>query len=222
MPRPARADEAGAIYHALNRGNARQTILHKEEDFAAFERVIGEGLERFDVKLFSYQWMSNHWHMILSPQLEGEMSRFLYWITMTHTARYHAHYDTVGEGHVYQGRYKSFPIEDDVHFLTACRYVERNALAASLVLRAEDWRWGSLWNWCVGESVVKLSSWPVGRLPNWIERVNMPMTAKEEQQFKQSLERGSPFGNEDWVRATVQRLGLESTQRSRGRPRKFT
>jgi putative transposase len=140
---------------------------------------------------------------------------------MTHTARYHAHYQTVGEGHVYQGRYKSFPIEEDVHFLTACRYVERNALAARLVLRAEDWRWGSLWNWCGGESVVKLSSWPVSRLPNWIERVNMPMTAKEEKQFKQSLERGSPFGNEDWIQSTVKRLGLESTQRSRGRPRKF-
>ena len=152
MPRPPRADEAGAIYHVLNRGNARQTIFHKDEDFAAFEQVISEGLERFAVNLFSYQWMSNHWHMVLSPQLDGEMSRFLYWITMTHTARYHAHYSTVGEGHVYQGRYKSFPIEDDAHFLTACRYVERNALAA--------------------------------------------MTANAEKQFKQSLERGSPFGNE--------------------------
>lgn len=195
MPRAPRADEAGAIYHALNRGNARQTIFHQEEDFAAFERVISEGLERFKVKLFSYQWMSNHWHMVLSPQLEGEMSRFLYWTTMTHSARYHARYLTAGEGHVYQGRYKSFPIEDDVHFLTACRYVERNALAGKLVLRAEDWRWGSLWNWRGSDSVVRLSSWPVARLPNCIERVNMSMAAKEEKQFKQSIERGCPLGN---------------------------
>jgi len=221
MPRPPRADEAGAIYHALNRGNAREPIFHKAEDFVAFERVIGEGLEKFCVELYSYQWMTNHWHMVLSPQVEGEMGRFLYWITMTHTARYHAHYHTTGVGHVYQGRYKSFPIEEDHHFLTACRYVERNALAAEMVERAEDWRWGSLWNWCGGDSGVKLSSWPIARLPNWVERVNAPMTAKEEQQFQKSLERGCPFGNEGWVEKTVKRLGLESTQRSRGRPRKF-
>ena len=67
MPRPPRADESGAIYHALNRGNARQTIFHKAEDFAAFERVIISGLEKHPVELYSYQWMPNHWHMVLSP-----------------------------------------------------------------------------------------------------------------------------------------------------------
>ena len=133
-----------------------------------------------------------------------------------------AHYHTTGEGHVYQGRYKSFPIEEDDHFLTASRYVERNALAAEMVDRAEDWRWGSLWNWCGGDSIVKLSSWPVARLPNWVARVNAPMTEKEEKQFKKSLDRGCPFGNDKWVQTTVNRLGLESTQRKRGRPRKFT
>lgn len=140
---------------------------------------------------------------------------------MTHTARYHAHYHTVGAGHVYQGRYKSFPVEGGDHFLTACRYVERNALAAKMVDQAEKWHWGSLWNWKGGDSVVKLSSWPVARLPSWVERVNAPISAKEEKRFKQSLERGCPFGHEEWVAKTAKRLGLESTQRSRGRPRKL-
>ena len=221
MPRPPRADEAGAIYHALNRGNARQTIFHKAEDFEAFERVICDGLDRYAVELYSYQWMPNHWHIVLGPQEDGAMSKFLYWITMTHTARYHAHYHTTGEGHVYQGRFKSFPIEDDQHFLTACRYVERNALAAGLVDRAEVWRWGSLWNWCGSDSKVKLDSWPVARLPNWTSRVNQSLNEQEEKQFRRSLERSCPFGNEKWIEKTVKRLGLESTIRSRGRPRKL-
>lgn len=222
MPRPPRADEAGAIYHALNRGNARHTIFHTEEDFVAFEQVIREGLEKFSVQLYAYQWMTNHWHMLLSPKVDGEMSRFLCWVTMTHTARYHAHNHTTGEGHVYQGRYKSFPIEEDLHFLTASRYVERNALTANMVVRAEAWRWGSLWNWCGGDSVIKLSSWPIARLPNWVERVNRALTEKEEKQFKKSLNRSCPFGAETWVEKTVKRLGLESTQRPRGRPRKLS
>lgn len=133
MPRPPRADEAGGIYHALNRGNARNTIFHKDGDYDAFERILAEGLDRYDVELFCYQLMPNHWHLLIRPLIDGEMSRFMRWITATHTMRYHAHYHSSGEGHVYQGRFKSFPIQDDDHFHTVCRYVERNALRANLV-----------------------------------------------------------------------------------------
>ena len=181
IPRPPRADEAGAIYHALNRGNARQPIFLKDDDFEAFERVVAEGQDKYAVDLIAYQWMDNHWHMVLSPHENGAMSAFLCWVTMTHTQRYHAHYHTTGYGHVYQGRYKSFPVQDDAHFHLLCRYVERNALTANLVKQAEDWRWGSLWNWCGGQSPIKLAPWPVARLPGWIARVNQPLTEKEQE-----------------------------------------
>ena len=113
MPRPLRADYGGQIYHALNRGNARGDLFFKEGDFEAFERVIWEGLQKYPVDLFAYQWMHNHWHMVLSPQKDKAMSAFLGWVTMTHTQRYHAHNKTTGYGHLYQGRYKSFPVQDD-------------------------------------------------------------------------------------------------------------
>jgi REP element-mobilizing transposase RayT len=75
--------------------------------------LVAEGLEKFPVDLIAYQWMSNHWHMVLSPQVDGGMSALIGWITLTHTQRYHAHHGTTGYGHVYQGRYKSFPVQDD-------------------------------------------------------------------------------------------------------------
>jgi putative transposase len=78
MPRPLRADEAGGIYHALNRGNARQEIFHKVEDYVAFEKVLVEGLKRHPVDLFAYQWMPNHWHMVLRSREDGAMSKLLY------------------------------------------------------------------------------------------------------------------------------------------------
>lgn len=92
MPRPPRADEAGALYHALNRGNARATIFHKDDDYAAFERILAEGLGRYEVRLLGYELMPTHWHLVLRPDVDGEMSRFLRWVTATHTMRYHAHY----------------------------------------------------------------------------------------------------------------------------------
>ncbi len=220
MPRAPRADEAGGLYHALNRGNARNEIFHKHEDYEAFERIVAEGLDRYNIELFAYQLMPNHWHIVLRCGADGEMSRFLRWVTATHTMRYHAHYQTSGEGHVYQGRFKSFPIQDDDHFLTVCRYVERNALRAKLVRRAEHWRWGSLWRWLQKPEpeLRLLAPWPMPRLPSWVARVNEPLTKHELEAVRKSTQRGSPYGEAKWVGKLVKRLGLESTLRPRGRP----
>jgi putative transposase len=222
MPRPPRADEANGLYHALNRGNLRATIFHKDNDYIAFEQILAEGLERYRIELFSYQLMPNHFHLVLRPLVDGEMGRFMKWIGGTHTMRYHAHYQTGGLGHVYQQRFKSFPIQDDPHFLTVCRYVERNALRAGLVHRAEDWTWGSLWRWLQkSEPVPKLlSAWPLARLSNWADRVNEPLTDKELDLVRRCAHRGQPFGDEAWTESCARRLNLESTMRARGRPRR--
>ena len=220
MPRTTRADEAGGVYHALNRGNARQRIFRKEADYEAFERIVAEGLARYDVRLYAYALMPNHWHIILRPIRDGEMGEFLRWVTVTHTMRYHAHYHTSGHGHVYQGRFKSFPIQNDGHFLTVCRYAERNPLRANLVQRAEDWRWGSLWRWRqpTDPTPVLLSPWPVPRSPHWIDTVNAAMSEAELAAVRRSIQRGRPFGDDSWTAATAARLGLTSTLRPRGRP----
>ena len=85
MPRQSRADEAGGIYHALNRGNRRQTIFHKDEDYEGFLRVLGEGLEKYPVELFSFVLMPNHWNLVLRTAEDGGMGRLLRWGTATHT-----------------------------------------------------------------------------------------------------------------------------------------
>jgi putative transposase len=221
MPRPPRADEANGLYHALNRGNLRATIFHKDSDYVAFETTLAEGLDRYQVELFCYQLMPNHFHLVLRPLVDGEMGRFMKWVVGTHTMRYHAHYQTGGLGHVYQQRFKSFPIQNDGHFLTVCRYVERNALRAGLVRRAEDWTWGSLWRWLQKtEPMPKLlSAWPLARFSNWADRVNEPLTDKELEMVRRCAHRGQPFGDEGWTESCVRRLNLESTMRPRGRPR---
>mgnify|MGYP001826554308 CR=1 FL=1 len=224
MPRQKRLDVAGDIYHALNRGNARLEIFHKDEDNLAFERVLGEGLERYSVRIFAYTLMPNHWHLVLSPEQDGMMGRLLRWVTATQTQRYHAHYDTAGEGHLYQARFKSFPIQSDEHFLSVCRYVERNPLRAKLVKRAEQWRYGSLYRWFQSEDKAPslLSPWPIRRTPGWVERVNEPLTAKELAEIRTCTQRGRPFGDSSWTEQMADRHGLWSTLRPRGRPRKTT
>ena len=223
MGRPKRSDEAGVIYHMLNRANRRATIFHKHDDYEAFERILADALERSPkLELFSYCLMPNHWHLVVRPKKHGEMSRFAQWLGLTHTQRYNAHYHTTGEGHLYQGRYKSFPVQDDDHFLSVCRYVERNAFTADLCESPDQWRFGSLYRWRHGTTKEKslLSKWPISRRPNWVRWVSEPLTTKEQKRLQWSMQRGAPFGEETWVESAARKLNLESTMRPRGRPRK--
>ncbi|TWU28819.1 transposase [Novipirellula artificiosorum] len=222
MPRQKRADEAGAIYHALNRGNARQEIFHKDQDYEAFVRVLHEGLEKYDVNLFSFTLMPNHWHLLLRPNRDGQMGKLLRWVTATHTLRYHGHYDTRGEGHLYQSRFKSFPIQDDAHFYVVCRYIERNPVRAKLVSRSQLWKHGSLYRWNQPSEPVPriLSPWPIARLPNWIARVNEALSEKELRALRVCVDRGRPYGSTEWIEETAEKSGLWFTLRPLGRPRK--
>ena len=129
----------------MNRGNARAEIFSKRGDYEAFEKVLVEAVGRSSVRLLAYCVMPNHWHLVLWPRMDGHLSAFMQWLTGTHVRRWHAHRQSFGTDHLYQGRFKSFPVETDEYFLAVCRYVERNALRAGLTRRAEDWRWGSLW-----------------------------------------------------------------------------
>jgi len=99
------------------------------------------------LKLFAYRILPNHWHLVGSPEVDGEMGRFGQWLELTHTQRYNAHCGTTGEGHLYQGRSKSFSVQSDEHFLSLCRYVERNAFTADLCEALDQWRFGSLYRW---------------------------------------------------------------------------
>ena len=135
MPRRTRFSTGGYVFHVLNRAAGRQTIFSQESDFFAFEQTLQQALRQVPTRLLCYCLMPSHWHLVLWPREDGELSAYLHWLTVTHTQRWHAFHGTTGTGPLYQGRFKSFPVETDDHFFTVCRYVERNALRANLVGR---------------------------------------------------------------------------------------
>ena len=126
-----------------------------------------------------------------------------------------------GEGHLYQARFKAFPVETENYLLTLFRYVHRNPLRAGLVGRAEQWRWSGLWDWVHNSRTgIPLTPWPIRRPDDWLEYVNQPQSEAEVQAIRNCIRRGSPLGSEQWVQDAAKRLGLESTLRPVGRPRK--
>ncbi|TSC62489.1 MAG: putative transposase [Parcubacteria group bacterium Gr01-1014_48] len=222
MPRIARTDIADTVYHVLNRANARAQIFDSKKDYDLFENILEEAVERFSMRLLAYCLMPNHWHLVLYPRADNDLSRCMTWLTNTHTRRWHVMKQTVGQGHLYQGRYKSFLCETDSHFVTLVRYVERNAQKANLVQRAENWRWSSVWRRENGTERQKklLSQWPVSEPHQYLALLNEPQTQAEEDALERSITKNIPFGTEQWQGVIIKKYGLEQTLRSVGRPRK--
>ena len=221
MARQSRELADDCIYHALNRGNCRMDIFEKPADFAAFIKLLEEARRRADMRILGYCLMSNHWHLVLWPRKGKDLSRFIGWLCTTHVRRWRAHRANVGEGHLYQGRFKSFPVQDDEHFLKLMRYVEANPLRAGMVETAQSWPWSSLAAAPGAEGVrVQLESWPVDRPVQWTRIVNQTLDRESLNQLQLSVQRSRPFGSPNWTQRIVKRLGLESTIRNPWRPNK--
>jgi REP-associated tyrosine transposase len=218
MPRRNRFTSGGYVFHVLNRAVGRATLFESDADYRAFQGVLDEAHRRLPIRLLAYCLMPNHWHLILWPKGDDDLSAFMHWLTVTHTQRWHAFHQTGGTGPLYQGRFKSFPVEQDDYFYSTCRYVERNALRAALVGRAEQWRWCSLWQYAMNCWPVPLDAWPLPRPSEWIEYVNRVETEAELAAVRTSLKRGSPFASSVWRRQTAAVLGLEKTLKALGRP----
>ena len=212
----------GYVYHALNRANGRLRIFRKDGDFLAFEQMLAEGAERFSMRICGYCIMGNHWHLLLWPREDGDLSQFMRWISLTHTQRYHASHGTTGMGHLYQGRFKSFPVQDDSHYLTVLRYIEANPLRARIVKDAEEWPWSSFAVRQGYDCPFELSGGPVDLPSNWAGLLHAELTETEREHIEKSVKRGAPFGRADWTQTTAVRLKLQSTLRPRGRPKKST
>ncbi|MDD5721238.1 MAG: transposase [Candidatus Pacebacteria bacterium] len=223
MPRSPRVDVGNELYHVINRANARLPIFFKEEDFELFVSILEDAQKKYDMRIIAYCLMPNHFHLVLYPRQDNDLQKFMQWVTLTHTQRWHIHNKTIGSGHLYQGRYKSFLIEGDKHLLSVIRYVERNPLRAKLVKKAENWKFNSL-SYRLFKNTNKklLSKWPIEEPKDYLSFVNTPQTNFEEESIRIPIIKSNPFGSIDWSIKTIKKFGLESTIRQKGRPRKGT
>ncbi len=222
MPRKRRLAPGWYCYHVLNRAVGRRKLFHKPGDYEALLGILEEALARTPTRLLSFCVMPNHWHMILWPRTDGELTSFMRWFTQTHSQRYHAFHQTTGTGPLYQGRFKSFPLENDEHFLVCARYIERNPLRSGLVRRAENWAWSSLHLRRSRPKLAErlLSEWPIDAPHDWVEEVNAAQPQQQIEALRLSIVRGRPFGSQSWTARTAGTLDLNHTLQPRGRPRK--
>ena len=218
MPRPLRVCPAGSIFHVLNRANSRNQIFNQSFDYQKFIKIVNEALSKYPTKVLAFCLMPNHWHFLMQPTADDELSKIMAWIGNTHTRRYRVVNQTFGVGPLYQGRFKSFPIKSDEHLDIVKQYIECNPVRARLVRRPEEWAWSS-----AGQDFHDIPRIPIWRekefdATDWLRRLNTPQTDRELDRIRKSAQRGIPFGDEAWSFYTAQRLGLDSTLRPNHRP----
>ncbi len=217
MPRIPRALVDGFVYHVLNRGNGKKSVFHKDEDYQNFTNLMKLGKNLYRIKVLAYCLMPNHFHIVVWPRRARDLSKWMQWLMTSHVRRHHQVYGTTG--HVWQGRYKSFVVQQDDHLLTLMRYVESNPVRCGFVDSAGEWSWSSHGE-RVGERPRNITDLPPVDLPkDWGTYVNTPLTAGELDRLRQSVNRQSPYGSSVWQSHLCETLGLESTVRPKGRPR---
>jgi putative transposase len=231
MGRQPRLIEPGLVYHAINRGNNRASVFHEAADFQTFLLALRKTKERYPFRLFAFCLMTNHFHLVVEPEDGQTISRILQSLTVAHTWHYHRERGT--SGHVWQGRFKSPPIQADEHLLTVMRYVESNPLRAGMVSDPAGYPWSSYIVHGLGKAFDLVDGAPVwpslanserARQSRWREWLHTPLTEKELARVRRSVSTGRPYGREAWVEDMAKRLGLDLNPRHRGRhakPRKM-
>ena len=217
MPRRLQASSAGIVFHVLNRAARRARIFCDDDDYLLFERLMNAALDHVPMRILSYVIMPNHWHLVLWPTGDADLSNYMQWLTRTHAQAWHVAHASIGTGALYQGRFKAIPVQSDGHFLTVCRYVERNPVRARIVARPSEWRWGSAWTGRTDQSSPCLTPWPVERPADWSERVEMSDEDAAEK-LRAVIVRGVPYGDQEWTIATAARLALPAPAGRRGHP----
>ncbi len=216
MPRRVQAGSGGLTFRVMNRGVRRMCLFGDPHDYSTFVRCVAEGLAKVDVDLFAFCIMPNHFHLVVRPARDSDLTEFMGLMTMRHSKRWHRRRGSKGGGAVYQGRFRAFPIETEQYFYAACRYVEANALRAQLVPRAEDWPWSSLYQRVKNCETLPLKDWPILQPADWTEIVNAVQKNNEIRQLRRSAQSNMPFGDSEWARRTAALLGTESSLRKPG------
>jgi putative transposase len=199
MPRRARTTPGGYCYHVINRGNNRQEVFHTESDYLCFVEAMQRTEQILRIRLLAYCLMPNHFHLVVWPVAEGDLSHWMQRVMSTFNHRYRK--DHPGCGHLWQGRFKSIPVQENDHLCRVIRYVERNPLRGGLVEQSEDWQWSSLKRSSGPGDSHWLTEPPVKRPGDWIDIVNRTDNEAELAAIRGRVEADEPYGEEGWLPA---------------------
>ena len=139
MPRRPRLQEAGLLHHVVCRGNDRQPIFSSVLDFQKYLEFLAQATQLYPVKIYNFVLMNNHVHLLIEPVAEGNLSKFMEYVSKNYAKYFNKAYQRFG--HVFQGRFKSFLVQSERYFFACSRYIDLNPVKANLIENPKDYQW---------------------------------------------------------------------------------
>lgn len=189
-----RTYSGGTIYHVVNRATQGQLLFRDFGEFLAYERLLARAVRKTGMRVLAYCLMPNHVHLLLWPRRDGDLGRFMQWLSSIHAKELHTWRGTTGRGAIYQAHYRASPVDTERYFYTAARYIECNPVRAGLTARAEDWLWSSASPTSAIQGV-ELAEWPLPRPHDWLTVVNVPESPSNLAYMRGRVERGKSLGS---------------------------
>jgi putative transposase len=193
-------------------------VFRGSHDYLAFLEMLLYAKERYQVELFAFCLLPDHFHLLVRPVSGSNLSHCMQWLQTSYARRFNDYHGT--EGPLWQGRYKSFLVQENEHLLTVMSYIEGHPLRIGLADTAEDYVWSSHRENYWGNLRQKLDPLPVPLTDDWAASVDALLCERTLGRLKMSTQRQIPYGSPDWQRRVCREYGLEDSVRPRGRPRK--
>jgi REP element-mobilizing transposase RayT len=183
MSRSWRIEYEGALYHLLSRGNEGKDIFDDDRDCKIFLKTVGEMSERFEMSVYAYVLMGNHYHLMVQTE-RANLKKAMHWFGTTYTQRFNIRHSR--NGHLFQGRYKSILVQNDAYLLQLSCYIHRNPLRAGIVKRLADYRWSSYLAYAYGREA-----------PEWLQTELILSQVKSEDPYKGYRDKVQRYAGEE-------------------------
>ena len=228
MPRQARIILTNTPHHIVQRGHNREVVFVEATDYRYYISTLKEWKEELNIKVYGYCLMTNHVHLIIDPgKEETNLGKLMKRLAGRQT-RYVNHLER-RTGSLWEGRYKSSPIETDTYLLACNRYVELNPVSAGMVNKTEDYEWSSYRQKAGIEAEIWIDSDPayIGlsddkaeRMRHYKNYINRDIPEAEKLMISGALQRGQLTGTSRFIDEVEQRIGIRIKSRGQGRPKK--
>jgi len=223
MARAWRIEYDGALYHVLSRGNEQQDIFRDDQDRNRFLETVGEMSERFEMDIFAYVLMGNHYHLLVKTN-RSNLSKCMQWLGLAYTRRFNNRHSR--SGHLFQGRFKSIIVENDAYLVRLSCYIHRNPLRAKIVERLADYRWSSYRvyayeyrgpEWLKTETILSQFNGPNA---HQAYRAKVQRYSEEEKRLWEDLQHGLILGTSEFVKQLRDAFPSDSPQKEMPQHRK--
>ena len=150
MPRPQRLQDAGFLHHVVSVGNDRQVIFKSPQDFLTYFDLLDKARKQYPIKIYNFCLMDNHIHLLVEPLEDGSLSRAMEYVAKGYAKYFNKTYHH--EGHVFQGRFKSFLVQSERYYFACSRYIDLNPLKSQIVSDPKEYQWTGYKSLAFGEA----------------------------------------------------------------------